>query len=56
MFIQTADGIPIYCLPDCARCETTGENPEAMQTCPLRAFDYFGDICIPEQCDYYEEE
>ena len=56
MNIRTMDGIPIYCLPDGARCSCTGKSPEAMTECPICACDMFGLLCIPEICDRYTED
>ena len=56
MQIKTSDGIDIFCLPDCARCEMSGKTPERMIKCPARQFDAFGDLCCPGECEYYTEE
>lgn len=55
MEIVTEDGIEIFCLPDCARCKLTGKSPTEMIECPEHCFDVFGDVCRPDDCDYYEE-
>lgn len=57
MKIRTADGvIMIYCLPDNARCKCTGKSPEKMDSCPIYNFDDFGEECVPELCEEYEED
>ena len=49
-------GEPIFCLPDFAVCEITGENPMDMYQCPLQKYDLWGDVCCPPLCEYYGEE
>jgi len=56
MHVQTDCGIPIYCLPDCARCNLSGRSPEKMVECPARRFDDFGLVCKPETCPEYRED
>ena len=56
MNIRTQWGDKIFCLPDCARCRITGKSPEDMDSCPIINFDDFGDECVPELCDEYEED
>ena len=56
MIIKTIEGIDIYCLPDCARCGMSGENPTDMDECPIGAFDLSGYVCVPDLCDEYSEE
>lgn len=56
MNIQTADGISIHVLPDCARCRNTWENPMFMGECPIFNFDDYGLCCVPELCDDYTED
>ena len=55
MNIQTECGIEIYCLPD-NKCTLTGENVFDMDECPCKAFDAYGERCVPESCVYYTEE
>ena len=45
----------IFCLPDDARCKLSWKSPLEMDECPVSSFDNYGDICIPELCDKYEE-
>lgn len=54
--LYTDGGMQYFCLPDCARCRLTGENPETMDKCPAYNFDDHGDVCVPELCNEYEEE
>ena len=56
MNIKTGDGIDIYCLPESALCKCENKKPSEMDTCPARMFDDFGDLCIPELCENYDEE
>lgn len=55
MNVQTERGIDIFCLPDNARCKLYNENPLEMGRCPCMKFDDFGDVCIPDLCEEYEE-
>lgn len=55
MRIETSDGIPIFCLPDCAICELSGEHPDSMIRCPALYYDN-GWRCVPEKCNEYREE
>lgn len=56
MRIRNSDGvITIYCLPDNAKCRVSGKSPEYMIKCPIYNFDDYGDECVPELCDEYEE-
>ena len=54
MNIMTSDGIEIYVLPDCAKCELSGKSPEQMDECPIRYKTGFED-CMPGECPYYTE-
>lgn len=56
MQVLTDEGIKIDILPDCARCNVTGLNPEYMGECPMRYFDFLGLVCRPNSCDEYEED
>ena len=55
MIIKTPDGINIHCLPDCAKCKSSGKSPLEMNACPNYFFDDFGLECVPELCDEYSE-
>lgn len=55
MNIQTDDGIEIQCLPDGARCEIEDKEIVDMDECPMKNFDNYGDICIPNLCEHYRE-
>lgn len=55
MNIQTKHEVDIYCLPESALCIETFEHPNNMKRCPLHQFDDFGDICVPELCESYDE-
>ena len=50
---SSADEIPE--LSEKAICKKSNEHPEDMVECPLCKFDYYGDICIPELCNEYDE-
>lgn len=50
MFDVIQDGVIVYCLPDTAHCELTGENPLDMTECPQNCENCSGD------CEYYSEE
>ena len=56
MTIKTDDYIDIYCLPDYAKCMLAGISPEKLDYCPARKFDYYGMMCLPNQCEHYTEE
>lgn len=56
MNIGTACGVSIDCLPDNAKCKCTGKSPLEMDSCPICNFDDYGNECVPELCDEYEEE
>ena len=47
-FIQ--DGVTVYCLPDTAHCELTGENPLYMSDCPEGRENCCG------YCPHYSED
>lgn len=51
MDICTKYGQKIFCLPDNARCRLSGKSPHETEKCPIRNFDYCGDVCVPELCD-----
>lgn len=53
--VLTKHGQCIMCLPDKARCRLSGKTPHDMDKCPICNFDDYGDICVPELCDEYEE-
>ena len=55
MDIKTKDGIDIFVLPESARCLITGEHLFYIDECPMKNFDDFGDICVPEMCREYTE-
>lgn len=55
MRIRTDDGIEIFFLPDCAICTVEGNHPDDMPKCPMCMFDPLGMECIPEACEFYEE-
>lgn len=55
MKIRTDDGIEIFFLPDCAMCTISSKHPDDIQKCPLCMFDPLGMECIPEACEFYEE-
>ena len=55
MDICTQYGQKIFCLLDNARCKLSGRSPYDMDRCPTCNFDTFGDMCVPELCDKYEE-
>ena len=55
MNIRTKDGILIHCLPDYAKCKSSGKSPLEMDECPNYYFGDFGMTCIPELCDKYTE-
>ena len=55
MEIKTEEGLDVFVLPECARCRLTGENPMDMDCCPISKVDDFGDVCMPEMCDEYQE-
>ena len=55
MKIRTDDDIEIFCLPDCAVCTISGKHPDNMQKCPMCLFDILGMECIPDACEFYEE-
>lgn len=50
MNVKTKDGIDIYCLPECAICQLSDENPLDMEVCP-RCQEY----CTPDICNEYME-
>lgn len=56
MEVMTKDGIKIFSLPDMARCKYCYENPLLISLCPIRNFDDYGSICVPELCEMYTEE
>ena len=53
----TSDGVEFHVLPHNARCQYVGTHPDNLDSCPIsiRNFDDYGDICVPELCDYYDE-
>ena len=55
MTLKTTDGIEFYCLPSSALCLIVNRNPEIMTECPLRKFDRYGMVCVPDECEHYEE-
>ena len=55
MDICTQYGQKIFCLPDNARCRLSGKSPHETEKCPIRNFDDYGDVCVPELCDEYGE-
>ena len=55
MDICTECGQKIFCLPDNARCRLSGKSQHETEKCPIRNFDDYGDVCVPELCDEYGE-
>jgi len=55
MDILTKDGIEIISLPLMAICTIANEDIEGMIECPIKNFDDFGNICVPELCEHYTE-
>ena len=55
MTLMDKDGIEIFALPPVAWCKCANNDVEDMNECPIKNFDDFGDICIPELCEFYTE-
>ena len=56
MTLMTKDGIEIFALPPIALCKYSNKDVEDMDECPIKNFDDFGDICVPELCEFYTEQ
>ena len=56
MIIQTSDGKIINDLPEEAVCLRTGKPVRDMDVCPGAYYDPHGFLCLPEDCDEFQED
>ena len=49
-------GADIFCIPEYATCKFAKRKLCDMEKCPILNFDDTGDLCVPDLCEFYEEE